>query len=409
MKALQIIGPTLLVLAAALGSATAQQSASTEPSDAPQVRQEIQLIEHLLPHLPDRAPALFQLAHDYTYLGDRSKGLSLLKQCLALREGFDPTGDPALSRLQGSPEYDSLVAKVHTDFPAVAHASPAFRVAETDLIPEGLAVDTRTHVFYMSSLNRKKIVRITADGTVSDFITAGQYNAGPICGIKVDVNSDVWANACHYDGVSAELLHFDHSGKLLERFGTSEPGTHFFNDLVLVKADTIYLTDSFANKVYRVNRKTHAFTPLSFPRALYYPNGIALSENGSWLYVSDAFGTLQYNLHNQTSREIIPGPLQTVSGFDGLYCFHNSLVGIQNSLGTARVVAFHLSTDGGHITSMHVLENSSGFVESPTTGAIEGSRFYFMENANIANYNEGKITDPQKQAPVRIGVLDLKE
>ena len=410
MKAILIAGSFLIGLCTVPQSGLAQQqSAATQPPDAAQVWEEIRMIEQLLPSLPDRAPALFELAHDYAHLGNHPKGLSLLKQCLALREGFDPSGDPAFSELKSSPEFASLVAEVHREFPAASHARPAFRVAETDLIPEGLAVNARTHVLYMSSLNRRKIVQIAADGSESDFIRTEQYGVGAICGIKVDANSDVWADACPYDGAGSELLHFDRSGRLLERFGASEPGRHFFNDLVLDKAGAIYLTDSFANRVYRFDRKTHTLTPLAFARTLYYPNGIALAENGRWLYISDAFGTLQYNLQDQTSREVDPGPLRTVSGFDGLYCFRGNLVGVQNSLGSARIAEFHLSSDGARVVSMRVLENRSGFTASPTTGAIDGSRFYFLENANIDAFQDGKIINPQILEPVRIGVLDLRE
>jgi hypothetical protein len=46
-------------------------------------------------------------------------------------------------------------------------------------------------------------------------------------------------------------------------------------------------------------------------------------------------------------------------------------------------------------------------VELPTTGAIDGSKFYFMANTQIDNWNEGRIVDPNKLAPIRVAVIQL--
>jgi sugar lactone lactonase YvrE len=93
-------------------------------------------------------------------------------------------------------------------------------------------------------------------------------------------------------GVGAELVDFDRVGKLLERFPPTKSGKHLFNDLVLREGREIYLTDSLANRVYRFDLRSHSFDELTFPRAIYYPNGIALSDDGNLLYVADAFGIL---------------------------------------------------------------------------------------------------------------------
>jgi hypothetical protein len=378
------------------------------PVDAIQVQQEIQLYEKVLPFLPDRGPALFGLAHDYAHLGDLPKAMSLLKQCLALREGFDPGGDPEFLLLNKISEFSSLVQQVHREFPSVQSARLAFTVPEKDLIPEGLAVDHSRYIFYVSGINVHKIISIKKDGTVSDFIRADQYDVHSICGIKVEPgNGSVWANVCPYKATS-ELLHFDRHGRLLERYSPSDLGPHLLNDLVLRNSDEIYLTDSLSNRVYQFNRKTHSFRALSFPRLIYYPNGIALSTNGLWLYVSDAFGTLQYDFRDRKVREIDPGPFRTVSGFDGLYWYRNSLVGIQNGMGSARIGQFQLSSNGLRVTKASTLENRSEFVRSPTTGAIDRSRFYFIANSDFENWKDGKIVDVNKVEPVRIGVLDLQ-
>lgn len=113
--------PTALVVALLLPSGQQNQS-SPQPPDAPLVREEIKAVKKLLPQLLDRGPALSQLAHDYVYLGNLSEGLSVLKECIALKEGFDPDGDPVFLPLKTNPEYVSLVSEVHREYPQVQHS-----------------------------------------------------------------------------------------------------------------------------------------------------------------------------------------------------------------------------------------------------------------------------------------------
>jgi hypothetical protein len=81
---------------------------------------------------------------------------------------------------------------------------------ERDLVVEGLAYDAQQDSFYLSSLNRRKIV------------------------VRVDRRDrTVWANSS-LEGVSqSELLHFDSLGNLLGRYAIKDSLEHGFNDLVV--------------------------------------------------------------------------------------------------------------------------------------------------------------------------------
>src|SRR5262249_25819057 len=87
----------------------AQQAAQEAPppavGDPQRLRDEIKIVEDLLARpssaqglqvqtlkrgLVDRGAALYLLAHHYARLGDTAKTLALLKECVALDEGFDP-------------------------------------------------------------------------------------------------------------------------------------------------------------------------------------------------------------------------------------------------------------------------------------------------------------------------------
>lgn len=378
-----------------------------EPADAKQVREQIDAVQKLLPTLPDRGAALYFLAAAKQHLREDRDALALLKDCLALQEGFDPSGDPAFLGLRETKEFTTLVDAVHRDFPVVAQAREAFRTTERDLVPEGLAYDPQRNVFFLSSLNRRKIVEIGRDDVATDFVPADRYGLLPVLGIRLSPDDGtVWADSFTGSG-HTELLHFDASGKLLGRFKPQGAGVHGFNDLVVRKNGEVITTDSLANAVFRFDPATRAFTAIRLHRPVFYPNGIALSADGNTLYVADDLGVVAVDLRDGASRDVDPGPRSTLAGIDGLYWYNGSLIGVQNGIGSPRIAEFRLSSDGLRVTRTTVLENRTNFTALPTTGAIRGSDFYFIANSQIDNLNDDKVMDVTRLEAIRIGVLRL--
>jgi hypothetical protein len=378
-----------------------------EPADAAEIRQQIALVEKLKDVVPDRGSALYFLAAEKQHLGETLDALKLLKQCLALREGFDPSGGPSFAGLKEQKEFQEMVETVHRDFPVVARGHLAFVTEEKDLVPEGLAYDEKQDLFYLSSLNRRKIVKIASDGKVSDFVAAERYNLLPVLGIRLDPSDGtVWANS-FTDSGKTELLHFSSSGELLGRYSPKDDAKHGFNDLVVRKNGEVIVTDSLSGEVYRFDRDSQVFTPIVTNRQLSYPNGIALSGDEQQLFIADDLGVVRVDLLDKTSADVNPGPRSTLAGIDGLYWRRGGLVAVQNSIGAPRIVAFRLSPDGLRVTQTTVLENRSPLTITPTTGAIKGNDFYFIVNSQADNMNDDKVLDTTRLERVRIGVVHL--
>jgi hypothetical protein len=379
-----------------------------EPADAQEVREQIAAVEKLRKTFPDRGATLYFLAASKQHLRETRQALALLKECLALHEGFDPSGEPLFLELKGTKEFTTMVENVHQDFPMVAQAREAFRTTEKDLVPEGLAYDAQRNLFYMSSLNRRKIVEIGRDGNVTDFVPADRYELLPVLGIRLDPNDGtVWADSFTDSTGLTELLHFDVSGKLLGRFKPEGSAKHGLNDLVIRKNGELITTDSLANEVLRFDPVAHTFVSLPLHRPLFYPNGIALSGDDRTLYIADNLGVVSVNFASGQSHNVDPGPRSTLAGIDGLYWHNGSLIGIQNGIGTPRIAAFRLSNDGLHVMRTTVLETRSSLCVLPTTGAIRGADFYFIANSQIDNMNNDKVLDVTKLEVVRVGVLHL--
>jgi hypothetical protein len=400
----------LFLLFQTVASAQQNSAAPQRGPDPARIRSDIQYVENALPKVPDRAAALFMLARRYAQSGDLQKALSLLKECDSLDEGFDPSESLAFQSLRSFPDFRQLVDGVQRRHPSVHRARVAFTIPEKDLFPEGLAVDPERHVFYMGSMHRRKILKITESGEISDFVKPDLYNLMPVGGVHVDPDDHgLWAATDPGEADRSELLHFDAQGKLLERFPAPGPGPHDLNDLVLRNAQEIFVTDTEGQRVYRFDRASHQFTTLSFPRPLLYPNGITVSGDANLLYVADLFGVLQMDLRNNSVHEVNPGKGNTLAGIDGMYWYRGDLLGVQYGTGPFRVARFHLSPDGFRVTQTDVLEYRTPLLSDATTGAILGSNFYFIADTGIDNlHDNGRIIDPKKLAPVHIAVVPLK-
>jgi hypothetical protein len=396
----------LLAAAAIIGQEPDEtRGAPAEPADAADIRAQMAIAESLISKTHDRGAILYFLAVSHALLHETLPAIQQLKECLALREGFDPTNENAFAGLKASSEFKPLLEQVHKDFPAVKESHVAFTTTEKDLFPEGLAYDPGNDSLYLSSMYHRKIVKISRDGKVEDFVAPDRYNLLPVQGIRIDPSDQtIWSASSRDDLGKSELLHFDRAGVLLGRYPATDEGKHDFNDLVVLRNGTVLLTDTLANRVYRFDAKSGTFTAVRLMRQVLFPNGIAVTDDEKFVYVADQLGVMRIDLQSGESTELDPGPRNTLAGIDGLYWHKGSLVAVQNGIGTPRVATFRLSPDGLRVGKAVVLENG---LTTPTTGALRGDDFYFIVNSEIDNLNGEHILDMTRLKPVRIAMVHL--
>jgi hypothetical protein len=378
--------PAALWFAALPLCAQLPPSGTLSPGDWPLFRAAVADLERRLPAAPDQCAVTYEIAKTYASAKQWPETMDWLRRVADLKAGLDPTRDSTFADLRGTREFAAITSAVRDATPPVSHSKPSFQVTEGDLLPESVAYDPAGKRFYFGSMRKGKVIQCSASGACRQF--AG--GLGVVVGLKTrDKGLWVLNNA---DKESA-LIHYDlASGQLVHRYPvTGSP--HSFNDLTFAPSGDIYLTDTPAGAVWRL---ANGATELSkIPEKFPFANGIAISSDGSLLYVATyPDGILTVDLKTNAIAPL-PHPSNIcLATIDGLYFHRDSLIAIQNAFMTPRVVRFYLGRDHRSIERFEVLERRNPLFDGTTTGVIAGNDFYYMANIQDdkkANFNPIRI------------------
>lgn len=274
----------------------------------------------------------------------------------------------------------------------------AFRLAEKDLIPEGIAYDPSSKSFFVSSIHKNKILRIDNDLRVTDFIKSGQEGIGQVLGMKAHLGK-LWvcSNTGESNPKGKSMVHaFDiASGVLSKKSVLQSTGeTHLFNDLVITKKGDVFISDSDYGAIYIVNSRLKNPELLIKDDRLNYANGITLTPNDE-VIVNTFKGFFKINT---ITRELMPLPFPNyfVIGIDGLSFYKQSLIGIQNITYPVCINQYNLNSTFDKIENANVLVSNHPLFDIPTTGVVVDDWFYFIANSQMSNLDKGKIVNPEK-------------
>jgi hypothetical protein len=281
-------------------------------------------------------------------------------------------------------------------------------VAEKDLVPEGIAWDPVERVFYLSSLWKRKIVRVTpgargAPASAMDFVPEGADALDAVVAVKVDAKRRrLWAAsaaepemkgfAAEDDGRSA-LYEYDLVSKtLIRKIGLSRKSPHFFNDLALDAAGNVYVTDTASTEILVLRAGSAELETLVPKDNFVAPSGIVASEDGKHLWVADvARGT--FHVDTKTGKVVPldqPAGLFPV-GLNGLVLHEGTLIGILN-VSVGLVARWRLGPDGTSLGEGELLECGHPSFHLPTRGVVVNGALYFVANGQSDAVANGALS-----------------
>lgn len=365
----------------------------------------IRSLEGALADAPDPGSVMMQLAARNAQEGNLDAGLQWLAKAVDLRQGFRPSAPP-FAALRAQPGYAALARRIEKDNPPIERGRIAFTAPWREIITEGLAADPASGSLFIGSMNRHAIYRIARDGKWSEFVLAGRDGVDRPLGMLVSGDS---LYVCNNSDAGHAVLRFAlATGRLLHRWALpGDVAEHLLNDLAVADDGTVYATDSRAGEIYYATKNAAELTKLDLGRPFLGANGIALAP-GSRMYVS-CFpdGIALIDLVHRTVRPLTRPAGITLAAVDGLYFRGDKLIAIQNYTVIDRVVSWKVNRSGDTVLSQDILARAGKHLEDPTTGALLGSKFYFIANSGIPYWQGGKVTNPDALRPTAIIELPI--
>lgn len=325
--------------------------------------------------------------------GDTAGTLAGLRAYAALGIGRDLASDSAIAVLGGVPGFGALRAAHDRNRAPVARGTVLRQTRDSTLWPEGVDHDPRTGAFYVTSVRRRTIVRIAADGTTRELWLSGSRDLGAMLGVRVDAaRQRIWATTSGLkqmegylpaDSGIAALLRIDaRTGRIERRWDLpAVAGGHVLGDVALGPGGEVYVTDSNEPVLYRLRPGADTLDRFRHPlfRGL---QGMAVTPDGRFVYVADyAHGLLRLRLSDGAVVRLADAPGSTSLGCDGIVLHRGAIVAVQNGVVPARIVRFALSAAGDSIVEARVLDQQPALAPEPTIGTVVGNHFVYVANS----------------------------
>jgi hypothetical protein len=279
--------------------------------------------------------------------------------------------------------------------------SIAFSIDEKDLFPESITYDPQTKQFFLGSISKEKVVAVDQSGKQTDFIRPRQDGMLRSLGLKVDeARRRLWiVSESDWDKnvMSAVHIYNIDTKKLIISFFTPENSNLTFNDLVLTKAGSAYISDWGGNSIYQVSSDLSSLDlVIKSDSLLVGANGMVMSSDSSFLYVaSHTRGIVLLDLRTKSIRPVINRMSIDTRGIDGLMSYRNSLIGILNGdqdRSKHYIARYSLSTDGFEITSASIIDQKNPLFDEPTSGVIIDDELYCLAATYLHLFAIGRET-----------------
>lgn len=255
-------------------------------------------------------------------------------------------------------------------------------------LPEGIEYDAKNKRFLVGSLSEGTVYTVAADGTRKPFIQDPDLKSS--VGIEADeernrllvANSDSAVFRGQGAGQAKLGIYDLTSGKRLAMLdlaavGPKDAKSHFANDVAVAKDGSVYVTNTMARVVYKVDSKNNVsvVVPNDFGAGQVMLNGIEAHPSGYLLVAESMSGDLyKVPLSNPAGLTKVKLPEQ-VTGADGIVWHPEGCLIVVRNDASRSVIALK-STDDWATAKV---DARGQFSTQGTTAAVKDGSVYVVQ------------------------------
>lgn len=370
--------------------------------------------------IPNHPTIVYNLAVAYTALGRQTDAVRMLSHLAEMGLTYPLDKAPEFAALKDMESFRAVVRKMQENRAPILRSQPAFMVDEKGLIVESVAYDSAEQAFFVSSVHKRKILRIDQNGAMTTFASE-QNGLWSVLGIRVDARRrHLWAVSAalpqmtgftkQEEGASG-VFKFDlKTGRLIKKYLLPGGKPHTLGDLLITARGDVFASDSQTAAVYKIDAERDVLELFLEDERFISPQGLALSNDESQMFLADySKGIFRIDVKTKNVLHIQPLPEATFLGIDGLYFYKGELLAIQNGVNPHRLVRIGLTKDLKQATVFEVIEANNPVFDEPTLGMVVGDMFYFVANSQWESVDEqGKLAAAEKLQNTLILKLRLK-
>lgn len=281
------------------------------------------------------------------------------------------------------------------------------------LYPEGIAYDAQKKLFFVSSVRWGTIGSVDADGNYKELLKDPALKSS--YGLKVDARNNrllVCLSDANYSKYStpatfkkmARLIGVDLTSgkKTMDVNLAMDAGKHFANDLAMDDKGTVYVTDSYAPNVYKIEssgKATLFATSDWFKSEDVGLNGILYHPQGYLIVDHNTNGAL-YKIDVKDPKNITQVKIKGLfPGADGMVWQSPTTLALVQNKGVNKI--FQLTSNDNWATAEVIgataaLDN----FQHPTTAAVQDGRVWVL-NSKMNELQDSSIT-PSKEFSIQM-------
>jgi sugar lactone lactonase YvrE len=260
---------------------------------------------------------------------------------------------------------------------------------EIDLIAEGIACSSGDGHIFLSSYHKRKLIEFNPrTGKVVDFLSNGEYGYQQGTGLEIRGNLlFALSTAKRMGKATSRLQVFDKASReLLHEYTTPEDQGGFWNDLAVGSENTIYITDTQNNLVWRLAYPNGQPEIFLTHIEIRFPNGIALSGDERKLFVASWSHGIR--IIDVTTGKVLNTnhPATTSVGIDGLKYYKGNLYAIRNGARAKQehaLLRIALNDMETRLEKIDTVLIDHPAMNIPTTFCLTGKQAYILANSQL--------------------------